>query len=158
MDQPWSATHLDPFEKMKNGLVQPTAVDLTTLASTTVALEAVELRRKVLLLHDAAHVPGQYFLIENRFPGGAIRNYDGPLGTGGVVIWQCYEDRDLLNSSLICPGDPRFIRMRKVLTNPTDSDVLTWADGTSAGFRVSAPIPNAELAQIAIEKMPPGSS
>jgi M6 family metalloprotease-like protein len=74
MDQPWSATHLDPFEKMKNGLVQPTAVDLTTLASTTVALEAVELRRKVLLLHDAAHVPGQYFLIENRFPGGAIRN------------------------------------------------------------------------------------
>ena len=157
MDQPWSATHLDPFEKMKNGLVQPTAIDLTTLASTTVALEAVELRRKVLLLHDAAHVAGQYFLIENRFPGGAIRNYDGPLGTGAVVIWQCYEDRDLVNNSVICPGDPRFIRMRKVLTNSTDREVLTWADGTPVGFRVSAPIPNAELAQIAFEKMPLGS-
>ena len=58
MDQPWSATHSDPFEKMKNGLVQPTAVDLTTLASTTVALEAVELRRKILLLHDVSHVAG----------------------------------------------------------------------------------------------------
>ena len=57
MDRPWSATHLDPFEKMKSGLVQPPAIDLTTLASTTLALEAVELRRKVLLLHDAAQSP-----------------------------------------------------------------------------------------------------
>jgi len=73
------------------------------------------------------------------------------------VIWQCYEDRDLVNNSVICPGDPRFIRMRKVLTNSTDREVLTWADGTPVGFRVSAPIPNAELAQIAFEKMPLGS-
>ena len=58
-----------------------------------------------------------------------------------------------MNSSVICPGDPRFIRMRKVLTNSMDSEVLTWADGTPVGFRVSAPIPNAELAQIVFEKI-----
>src|SRR4029079_17569843 len=29
MDQHFSATHLDPFHKMKNGMVQPLAIDLT---------------------------------------------------------------------------------------------------------------------------------
>ena len=82
-----------------------------------------------------------------------MRNYDGPLGTGAVVIWQFYEDRHLVNNSVICPADPRFIRMRKVLTTSTDSEVLTWADGTPVGFRVSAPIPDGELAQISFEKV-----
>ena len=153
MDHHWQATHLDPFEKMKSGLVQPLAIDLSTQASTTLALEAVELRYKILLLHDAAHVAGEYFLIENRFPGAPLRNYDGPLGAGAVVIWQIYEDRQLVNSSVICPGDPRFIRMRKVLKTPAESEVLTWADGSPVGFRVSAPIPDGELAQISLQKV-----
>jgi M6 family metalloprotease-like protein len=152
MDQHWQATHLDPFEKMKNGMVQPLAIDLSTQMTTTLALEAVELRHKILLLHDAAHVAGQYFLIENRFPGSPLRNYDGPLGSGAVVIWQTYEDRQLVNSSVICPGDPRFIRLRAVLKTAAQSEVLTWADGSPVGFKISAPIPNGELAQISLQK------
>jgi hypothetical protein len=135
------------------GLVQPLAIDLGTQASSTLALEAVELRYKILLLHDAAHVAGEYFLIENRFPGAPLRNYDGPLGAGAVVIWQIYEDRQLVNSSVICPGDPRFIRMRKVLRTPAESEVLTWAGGSPVGFLVSAPIPDGELAQISLQKV-----
>jgi M6 family metalloprotease-like protein len=153
MDDPWKATHLDPFEKMKNGLVQPRAIDLTTQTSVTIPLPAVERHRVILLLHDAGHVAGQYFLIENRYPGAPLRNYDGPLGQGTIAIWQTYEDRQLVNNSVICPGDPRFIRMRKVLRTAADSEVLTWADGSPAGFRVSAPNPNADVAQIFLEKI-----
>lgn len=152
MDNHTRATHLDAFEKMKNGMVQPLAIDLSTQTSTTFALEAVEARHKVLLLHDAEHVAGQYFLVENRFPGSPQPNYDGPLGAGAIVIWQVYEDVDLVNASVICPGDPRYIRLRAVLRTPLQNEVLTWADGSPAGFRVSAPIANAELAQIALEK------
>lgn len=153
MDQYDKATHLDPFEKMKNGMVQPLAIDLSTQARITLALEAVEVRRKILLLHDAAHVVGQYFLVENRFPGSPVANYDGGLGSGGIAIWQIFEDRDLVNGSAICPGDPRFIRLRAVLKTPAQSEVLTWADGSPVGFRVSAPIANSELAQISLHKI-----
>jgi M6 family metalloprotease-like protein len=154
MDDGYSGTHLDPFEKMKNGLVQPWAVDLDTQATVTWALSAVEVSRQILLLHDSRHVAREYFLIENRFPGAATSpNYDGPLGTGAVVVWQIFEDANLVNGSAICPGDPRFIRKRAVLRSPGDTVDLAWADGSPVGFRVSAPLPNAELAQVRLEKL-----
>lgn len=154
MDLHWLATHLDPFEKMKNGLAQPLAIDLDTQATVTWALPAVEFRHQVLLLHDAARVAREYFLIENRYPGGLLRtNYDGPIGTGAVVIWQIFEDLQLVHNSALCPGDPRFIRKRAVLSTPANSFDLTWSDGSAAGFRVTAPIPNAELAQIKLQKL-----
>lgn len=154
MDDPWSATHLDPFEKMKNGLVQPLAVDLDTQMTGTFAIPAVELRYQILLVHDSAHVAREYFLIENRFPGELPnRNYDGPLTRGAVVIWQIFEDMQLVQNSATCPGDPRFIRRRAVLLAPGDTVELMWADGSPTGFRASAPIPNAELAQVKLEKI-----
>lgn len=154
MDKAWLATHLDPFWKMKNGLVQPLAVDLDTQATTTWALPAIELRRQVLLLHDAARVAREYFLIENRYPGDpSSPNYDGPIGTGAVVVWQIFEDLQLVQNSAVCPGDPRFVRKRAVLSTPAHSFDLAWADGTPAGFQVTAPIPNAELAQIKLQKL-----
>jgi hypothetical protein len=154
MDDPWSATHLDPFEKMKNGLVQPWALDLDTQGTGTLAVSAVELRHQIVLLHDSARVAREYFLIENRYPGNTFNlNYDGPLGRGAVVIWHIYEDLQLVQTSVVCPGDPRFIRRRATLIGPVDSVELFWADGSPVGFRVSAPIPNAELGQLKLEKL-----
>ena len=154
MDRHEFATHLDPFWKMKNGLVQPWAVDLDTQATTTWALPAVELRHQVLLLHDAARVGREYFLIENRYPGNPPSpNYDGPIGTGAVVVWQIFEDLQLVHNSAVCPGDPRFVRMRAVLSTPAHDFDLAWSDGSPVGFRVTAPIPNAELAQIKLQKL-----
>ena len=154
MDAHWFATHLDPFWKMKNGLVQPLAIDLDTQTTTTWALPAVELRYQVLLLHDSARVAREYFLIENRYPGDlSSPNYDSPIGAGAVVVWQIFEDLQLVQSSAVCPNDPRFVRKRAILSTPADSFDLAWSDGTPAGFRVSAPIPNAELAQFKLQKL-----
>lgn len=80
---------------------------------------SVERHRRILLLHDSDHVENEYFLVENRFPGTAsLPNYDGPLGTGAVVVWQIFENRNLVGWSDVCQGDPRFIRRRAVLTDP----------------------------------------
>jgi M6 family metalloprotease-like protein len=154
MDAHWHDTHLDPFEKMKNGMVQPFAIELTSQSTATFTLPSVEQHHQILLLHDVAHVAREYFLIENRFPGKAIfKNYDGPLGMGAVVVWQIFEDLTLVQGSAVCPGDPRFIRRRALLASPQDSIELAWADGTPVGFRVSAPQPNAEQAQVKLEKL-----
>jgi M6 family metalloprotease-like protein len=154
MDAHWHDTHLDPFEKMKNGMVQPFAIELTSQPTATFTLSSVEQHHQILLLHDVAHVGREYFIIENRFPGKTIfKNYDGPLGMGAVVVWQIFEDLSLVQGSAVCPGDPRFIRRRALLATPQDSLELAWADGTPVGFRVTAPVPNAEQAQIKLEKL-----
>lgn len=139
---------------MKNGMVQPVAIDLTTQATATLTLPSVERHRQILLLHDAGHVAREYFLIENRFPGKAsFPNYDGSLGMGAVVVWQIFEDLGLVQGSAVCPGDPRFIRRRAVLTTPQQSFDLMWADGTPVGFRITAPDPNAEQAVVRLQKL-----
>lgn len=154
MDQHFKATHLDPFEKMKNGMVQPLAIDLTTQGTATITLPSVERHRQILLLHDVDHVTREYFLIENRFPGKLnFQNYDGPLGVGAVVVWQIFEDMTLVQGSAVCLGDPRFIRRRATLATPADSFDLAWADGTPVGFRVTAPTPNAEQAVVLLTRL-----
>ena len=155
MDAHWQATHLDPFEKMKNGMVQPIAIELTTQQTATVTLPSVERHRQILLLHDVAHAGSEYFIIENRFPGASpFENYDAPLGQGALVVWQIFEDRNLVETTVVCQGDPRFIRRRAVLTKPSQFIDLAWADGSSAGFRVSAPKPNAEQAEVRLVRLP----
>ena len=74
------------------------------------------------------------------------------IGSGAIVIWLILEDRQLVNTSAICPGDPRYIRRRGVLSSPGSSLDLTWSDGSSAGRRVVASIPHAEFAQLRLEK------
>jgi len=154
MDQHFSATHLDPFHKMKNGMVQPLAIDLTRQGTTNFTLPSVERHRQILLLHDTEHVAREYFLIENRFPGALnFKNYDGPLGAGAVVVWQIFEDMNLSLGSAVCPGDPRFIRRRATLMTGADSFDLAWADGTPAGFRITAPTANAEQAVVSLKRL-----
>jgi hypothetical protein len=70
-----------------------------------------------------------------------------------LLVWQIFEDLGLVQGSAVCPGDPRFIRKRAVLTTPQQSFDLSWADGTSAGFRISAPKPNAEQAEVRLQKL-----
>ena len=84
-----------------------------------------------------------------------MTNYDGPLETGAVVVWQIFEDRNIVNWSDVCQGDPRFIRRRAVLTDPQQSFDLAWGDGSPAGFRISASKPNAEQAEVRIQKIEP---
>jgi M6 family metalloprotease-like protein len=155
MDNAWYATHLDPFVKMKNGMVLPWAIDLDTVPpGFATALGAVERHYEVLILYSATRAAREYFMIENRYPGDPLRpNYDGPIGTGAIVIWQIFEDRQLVQTSAICPGDPRYIRKRAVLASPASSTELTWSDGSSAGHRVVATIPNAEFARLRLEKI-----
>ena len=113
-------------------------INLTGLSTTTLTLPSVERHRRILLLHDSDRVAREYFLIENRFPGMPfLTNYDGPLETGAVVVWQIFEDRNIVNWSDVCQGDPRFIRRRAVLTYPQQSFELAWSDGSPAGFRIS---------------------
>src|SRR5262245_27205339 len=98
--------------------------------------------------HESSHaVVGA---LDHRYPGSPVPNYDGPLGTGAIVVWQIFEDTTLTANSAVCPGDVRFVRRRAVLSSPGQSFDLTWADGSSAGFRITATIPNAELAQITL--------
>ena len=150
MDQHWESTHLDAFHKMKNGMVQPVAVDLSNNPAGSFALQAVEERYQILLLYHPDRVGREYFLVENRYPGSPFPNYDGPLGIGAIVVWQIFEDSTLTANSAVCPGDVRFVRRRAVLSSPGQSFDLTWADGSSSGFRITATIPNAELAQITL--------
>ncbi len=153
MDYGYAPTHLDPFEKMKNGWVQPWDVDLDTLTTVEWNLGAVESGRSILLLHDSLHVAREYFLIENRYPGPSTnRNYDAAIGNGVVVIWQIFEDPSLVQNAAICPGDPRFIRKLATLADPDATIDLAWADGSPAGCRVSAPVVNAAVARVRLEK------
>jgi len=154
MDQHYKATHLDPFYKMKNGMVHPEAFEITTQASATVTIPAVERHHHVLLLHDISHVAREYFIIENRWGGTASQpNYDTPLGAGAIVIWQLFEDRTLVQNSAVCPADPRIVRMRGALTTPGQNRELKWADGSPAGIRVTATQPVGEYAEVFIERI-----
>lgn len=155
MDRHDLATHLDPFEKMKNGLVKPYAEILSQLGTeSTWDLNAVENSQEVLLFHEPGRTGREYFLIENRFPGEVgSRNYDDPIGNGAIVVWQIFEDLQLVHTSTPCPGDPRFIRKRAVLSAPTDTFDLTWSDGSPVGRRLSAPIPNAQVARLILKKI-----
>ena len=154
MDQHFKATHLDPFYKVKNGLVRPEAIELTTQLPVTLTVPAVERHHSVLLLHDVAHVAGEYFIVENRWGGTPSRpNYDTPLGPGAIVVWQLFEDVTLVQTSAVCPGDPRIVRRRAVLTTPGQSYELKWADGTPVGVRVTATQPVSENAQVLLEKI-----
>jgi hypothetical protein len=155
MDQHFHSTHLDPFHKLKNGMVQPIAMDLSQTPNTVFAMSAVESRYQIRLLYHPDRVKQEYFLIENRFPGtDPSRNYDGPLGAGAVVVWQIFEDKSLTATSAVCPGDVRYVRRRSVLTAPGQSMDLQWADGSSAGVRLTATIANAELAEVTLTPIP----
>jgi M6 family metalloprotease-like protein len=155
MDSHYQSTHLDPFHKMKNGMVRPVAVDLRATPNASFALPAVEARHQLLLLYHPDRVGREYFLVENRFPGMVgDRNYDGPLGTGAVVVWQIFEDKSLTATSADCMGDVRYIRRKAVLSMAGQSFDLKWSDGSSAGVRVRASIANAELAEVVLSAIP----
>jgi M6 family metalloprotease-like protein len=155
MDQHWESTHLDPFHKMKNGMVQPLAIDLSHTTSGVFTLPAVESHYQLLLLYHPDRVNKEYFLVENRFPGTLLwRNYDGPLGNGSVVIWQIFEDKTLTASSAVCPGDVRYIRRGYTLTAAGQSVDLKWSDGSSAGARVTATIANGAPAEVTLTHIP----
>jgi hypothetical protein len=129
-----------------------------------IALPAVATGRRVLVLHDPARGPAEYFLLENRWRGESYDAGAAPHGVGlpadGLAVWHVLEDPavfDLLNPTNGGRGDwgrkgLRLLRAdggvarddaRALFGGPgtviDDSDApvaLRWLDGTASGFRV----------------------
>jgi M6 family metalloprotease-like protein len=136
-----SATHLDPWHKLKSGLVTPDAISIPSWTTSTLSLPAVETgAREVTVLYDPTKADREYFVVENRFGGsGMTSNYDAPLGNS-VVLWHVIEDEATRNAfpfpapNPICRIPVRFL---EALRNNGASRDLVWADGTPAKIRVT---------------------
>jgi M6 family metalloprotease-like protein len=152
MDSAGEATHLDPFHKMKNGWVHPRTIDLLNLTASEITLHAVELYHGVLLVHDAAHVAKEYFMIEYRYPGSpGNENYDAPIEKPIVVIWQIFEDVNLVQTSYRCPGDVRFIRKYSAIQSVGDMVPLSWSDNTDTNVWITVTAIGGEAAKLTIK-------
>jgi M6 family metalloprotease-like protein len=129
-----AASHLDPGHKLANGLVTPTAIEMTEWTTQTVTVPAVESSSEILLLHDRSR-PTEVFLIENRFADPS--NYDGfeVANTGatppasGIWIWRV----DLATPQWGDPTNDRVKLMRApALADPATRYCLEYRDGTRA--------------------------
>jgi hypothetical protein len=106
----------------------------------------------VLSWPEAAPVPARLH-VWAPVPGLSTGVLSLPGERGAVVIWQIFEDLQLVQTSAVCPGDVRFIRRRAVLYAPSDSYELAWSDGSPVGCRVTAPVPDAEVAVVRLQKV-----
>lgn len=85
MDQsPPNAGHLDAFHKLRLGWLTPHVLG----TSGWYDVPGVETTGEVLLLHDPARGPGEYFIIENRRQS----SYDQSLPSEGLAVWHIIED------------------------------------------------------------------
>jgi M6 family metalloprotease-like protein len=142
MCAPVEGTHLDPWAKMKLGWLKPTVV--TQDGWTHV--KDVETHAEVFLLHDPAHGPQEYFLIENRWPGGS---YESKLRDRGLAVWHIHEGRwggDWGRKSIrlvMAGGAPPQPAAKRLwdgsdpetgydLTPTSTPSALRWEDGTSS--------------------------
>jgi M6 family metalloprotease-like protein len=152
-----NGTHLDPFHKLKSGLVAADAINLATWTTQTLSLAAIETGRTVLLVYDPTKADKEYFLVENRFGGsGRTANYDDSL-TNSVVVWHVIEDATTRNTfpnvppKTLCRIPVRFI---KSLTTNGASQDLTWANGTAAKMRVVVKSAPGATTKVEIAKLP----
>jgi M6 family metalloprotease-like protein len=152
-----AATHLDPFHKLKSGLVAPDAIDIPAWTTRTLSLDAVERSREILLLYDPAKADREYFIVENRFGGsGATATYDQPIGDS-VAVWHVIEDAATRNAfptpaaNPICRIPVRFV---KSLVPADPSQDLVWANGTPAKIRIVLKSAPGATASVEVRKLP----
>jgi M6 family metalloprotease-like protein len=178
MDLSYSTTHLDPFEKLKLGWLEPDVVSTACERD----LADVETRRKALVLWDPRHGPSEYFLVENRWRAGSYDAGIVRVGVGlpqdGLAVWHVIEDPKAFDTALQLPptggeGDwgRRGIRLirrnggmlyddgRALLDHPGDSiddrkgsARLVWLDGTPSGFSVTLLGPPGPTVRVKIGK------
>lgn len=137
MDNTYSPWHLDPFNKLKLGWLQPRLV----FRSGRYTIPDVETRRRVLVLVDPNRGADEYFLVENRWPG---TTYDAGLPDRGLGVWHVMEKRETYDAapppSTVAMTDwaalgsggwgRKAIQMvRPILTRPFDNARALW-DGT----------------------------
>jgi M6 family metalloprotease-like protein len=162
----WRATHLDPLHKLKSGFVAANAVAMPSFGNLTYAMPSVELGHEITILYDPARGDSEYFVVENRMgsPAGES-NYDAPLGNA-VVLWHVIEDQSIADrfpaSTPDCVGGRIPVRRLAVLSTPETAHNLSWADGTSARFRVKlrgtpggATVPAADRTNVQLERLLP---
>jgi M6 family metalloprotease-like protein len=152
-----NATHLDPWHKLKSGFVTPDAIEISTWATRTLALPAVERgRREVTVLYDPAKLDREYFVVENRLGSDATATYDAPLGNN-VVLWHVIEDaatRNAYPTPATNPGCRIPVRFLRALSSPGASYDLAWADGTPAKVRVTLRSPVGATTDVEFAKLP----
>ena len=148
MDNNWSATHLDPFHKLKSGWLPPAVIELSAWAGGEVWLDHVEAGLDTVILYDPARGDDEYFVVENRWGGTPdAPNYDAPLPEDGIVVWHIIEDSaaalaypppgvsDTVWGALSISDWARTsVRRFGPLAGPLK---LVWGDGSSAGFTLS---------------------
>jgi M6 family metalloprotease-like protein len=144
MDWHGDHTHLDPFHKLKSGFTTPNLVEINSWSTRTVTMAAVETTQEITIVYDAVKADQEYYILENRWGGSGSGNYDRLLPAEGIVVWHIIQDFALMDA-FPPPGDPvasgdwgrKGIRKLAVLSATDRSQTLTWADGSSAGIRVT---------------------
>lgn len=149
--EPW---HLDPFIKLKTGMVKPQLFNIPTWQTGTVSLAAVESRREIIILHDPRCGDREYFILEYRWGDGPTL-YDSGL-PDVIVVWHVFEDRELAVATRP-PGSEcgewvNSMRRIKLLTAPSASIDLTWSDGTPTGLRITNAVVGGEVARVDITR------
>jgi M6 family metalloprotease-like protein len=168
MDAHSVSSHLDPFHKLKLGHLTADLVELTPLNAREATLRPVETEAEVVLLYNPRNNDGEYFVVENRWPGTQSRpNYDMGLsdGTlaesslppaGAVLVWHLFQDFALAQQfkpkgGESCDRGRNSVRKIKALKNPGETIALKWANGDMTGAEIAlVDRANPQAARIAI--------
>jgi len=155
MDQDGRAPHLDAASKLKLGWLHPRPI----LRSGRYSLTDVEHGYVAWALIHPRRGTHEYFIVENRWPGG--ESYDSVLPDSGLAVWHIIEDQATFDENRP-PGVSQSnwdsvngwarkgIRMiRPIVAPPFDNSRalwdgsdpetgydlnLHWADGSASGF------------------------
>ena len=123
MDQsPHNPPHLDPLHKLKLGWLKYRIVT----ASGLYRIHNVETAHEALILHDPNRDEKEYFIIENRWNGGA---YDKNIPYSGLAVWHIIEDQKVFNN---LPVPPKV--------KPQDWNDPKWKGWARRGIRMIRPI------------------
>ncbi|PNG53103.1 MULTISPECIES: hypothetical protein [unclassified Variovorax] len=161
MDWDGKAPHIDPAQKLKLGWLRPRVI----FRSGIYELPNVERSGIVLVLVDLERGVGEYFLIENRWPG---TSYDNALDWAGLGIWHVIEDSrsyEIAPDGVIPMPPPgavpkswsdfadwsrKGIRMVRPLRAPPFSATLPLWDGlsTSTGYDLLSSDPDSAHATL----------
>lgn len=123
MDSEANGSHLDPWSKMKLGWLTPNVVTHSGLYP----LRAVETYPEAYILHDPAHGADEYFVVENRWPGGS---YEAGFPSGGLAVWHIHERQPVWASPghMIPNWGRKTIHLLKA-RGPYADDTLSLMDG-----------------------------
>lgn len=92
MDETYSKTHIDTFNKLKLGWAHPRLI----FASGRYTIPDIETRHRIIVLVDPTHNMKEYFLITNRWRGSS---YDANIFDQGLAIWHIMEEASVYDAA-----------------------------------------------------------